>query len=438
MNQTRNLMDKGALTDVLEAVLTRVRDVSIATPDVSIETPEGRLLLTETRETKINQELAEIVLPVLKIQPEFKDKAPMINTGAGSFGFQSPFVAPMLVREARHRKSAEAAVAWLAKVLGTDSAAGLAIQTLWGMSPTQRIPLSEDVDLLPFESLPPSRQKERLTNVDWPHNNMRLPTPFFSRMPLTAALVAKTEVRPFLIDGTIEENSTNNGICQVRPPLDDIRLCLALQGPSPIIAGLSWFQYVDPDLEAAILVVGGRHSGQEVLPFGFLAGSPAPTTDMQAIVRAYMALEPAIRNRVRIALERLHKALIRSTPADRALELSIALEALLIDSRGEHTFKLAYRAALLVSEDVEERIETRAIIGAIYGMRSDLMHGGQHSETVKVIKGQEKEPAEEVASRAAKITALVIKRIILEGGPPEWNQFELSDGRIWKIIIRNA
>ena len=427
-------MDKGALTDVLEVVLTRVHAVSSATRDVSIATLEGHHVLTAIREEMINQELAEIVLPVLEVQPEFKDKAPMIKTMNGSVGFQSLFVAPMLVREARRRKSAKAAVAWLAKVLGTNSAAGLAIQTLWGISPTQRIPLLGDVDLLPFESLPPSRQKEQLTNVDWAHNNMRLPTPFFSRMPLTAVLVAKTEVRPFLIDKTIEENSTNNGICQVPPPLDDIRLCLALEGPSPIIAGLSWFQYADPDLEAAILVVGGSHSGQEVFPFGLLADSPAPTTDVQAIVRAYMALEPAIKNRVRIALERLHKALIRSNPADRALELSIALEALLITSAGEHTFKLSYRAALLVSEDVEERIATRAIIGATYGMRSDLMHGGRHSETVKVIKGQEKEPAEEVASKAAKITALVIKRIIMKGGPPEWDQFELSNGRTWEVV----
>ena len=110
-------MDKGALTDVLEVVLTRVHAVSIATRDVSIATPEGHHVLTEIREGMINQDLAEeIVLPVLEMQPEFKDKAPMINSGAGLSGFQSQFVASMLVREARGRKSAKAAVAWLEKV----------------------------------------------------------------------------------------------------------------------------------------------------------------------------------------------------------------------------------------------------------------------------------------------------------------------------------
>ena len=427
-------MDKGALTDVLEVVLTRVHAVSIATRDVSIATPEGHHVLTEIREGMINQDLAEeIVLPVLEMQPEFKDKAPMINSGAGLSGFQSQFVASMLVREARGRKSAKAAVAWLEKVLGTDSAAGLAIQTLWGIAPTQRISISEGVDLLPLESLPPSRQKDQCTDDHWSPTARRLPLPPFAWKPPTAALVAKTEVRPFLIDAPTEKNSKDNNVREAYPPLEDIRLCLALEGPSIIIAGVSWFQYVDPDLEAAILFEGSTsYTNREVLPLHIPEDSLVVATDVQAIVRAYMALKPVVRNRLRIALEHLHQALIRSDPFASTLEIAIALEALLIDSSGEHTFKLAYRAALLVSEDVEERIATRAIITAAYDMRSKLMHGGPRSGTVKVIKGQKKEPVEEVASRASKITALVIKRIIMEGGPPEWNQFELSDGKTWK------
>ena len=426
-------MDKGALTDVLEVVLTRVHAVSSATHDVSIATPEGHHVLTEIREGMINQDLAEeIVLPVLEMQPEFKDKAPMINSGTGLSGFQSQFVASMLVREARGRKSAKAAVAWLEKVLGTDSAAGLAIQTLWGIAPTQRISISEGVDLLPLESLPPSRQKDRCTDDHWPPTARRLPLPPFAWKPPTAALVAKTEVRPFLIDASTEKNSKDNNVREAYPPLEDIRLCLALEGPSIIITGLSWFQYVDPDLEAAILGEGSTsYINREVLPLYISADSPVVAIDVQAIVREYMALKPAIRNRLRIALEHLQQALIRSDPFARTLEIAIALEALLIDSSGEHTFKLAYRAALLVSDDVDERIATRAVITAAYVMRSSLMHGGRRSGTVKVI-GQEKEPVKEVASKAAKITALVIKRIIMEGGLPEWNQFELSDGKTWK------
>ena len=427
-------MDEGALTEALEVVLARLHEISIATPAVSIHTPGGHSLtegplVEELRETNIDYELAKIVLPILEVQPEFKDKAPMINVGSGQFGFQSQFVAPILVREARYRKSAKAAVTWLEKVLGTDSGKGLVIQTLWGISPTQQISLLEDVDLLPFESLPHSRQKERLTDTDWPQS-ARLPTPFFTQKPPTAALIAKMEVRPFLIDASQKENSTDNSIAQVHPPLDDIRLCLALEGPSIIIPGPGWFQYFDPDLEAALIAVSGSYNSQEIVPlFHIFTDPPEPTTDVQAVVRAYMALKPeSIKKKIRIALERLQQALIRSDTADRVLEISIALEALLGDSSGANTFKIPYRAAMLVSENVEERIENRAIIKTAYGIRNALVHTGQ-SKRIRGGKGQEGKSLEEVASSAATITALVIKRIIMRGGLPEWNRFELSGGR---------
>ena len=426
-------MDEDALTAALETALARLHEVSIATRDVKVATPEGHLL-TEMREARIDHELAESVLPILEVQPEFKDKAPMIKTDTGSSGFQSLFVAPALVREARQRKSAKAAVTWLTKVLGADSGKGLIIQTLWGISPTQQISIREGVDLLPFEALPHSRQKERLKDVGRPQN-ASLPAPFFSLTTPTAALIAEREVRPFLIDASTGENSTDKDIRQVRPPLDEIRLCLALEGPSIIIAGPSWFQYVDPDLEAAILFEGSSYGSQEVLPYGLLTDSPEPANDVEVLVRAYMALESEKgKKKIRIALERLHQALIRRDPADRAVELSIALEALLIDSSGEHTFKLSYRAALLVSDNVEERITNRGIIEATYDVRSKLLHRGSAKTEVKVKEGQGKKemPVEEVASKAATITARVIKRIIMEGGLPEWNRFELSDGRTWK------
>ena len=351
----------------------------------------------------------------------------MINCASGKSGFQSQFVAPVLVGEARRRKSAKAAITWLAKVLGTDSGKGLVIQTLWGISPTRRIPLWEDVDLLPFESLPPSRQKERFTNTDWPLST-RTPTPLFTQEPPTAALIAKMEVRPFLIDALQKENSTDNSSAQVHPPLDDIRLCLALEGPSIIIPGPGWFQYVDPDLEAALIAVSSNYNHQEIVPFFHIfTDPPEPTTGVQAVVEAYMALESEdIKKKIRIALERLQQALIRSDPAERVLEISIALEALLGGSPGANTFKIPYRAAMLVSDNVEERIANRAIIKAAYSIRSALVHTG-HSSHTKVGEGQE-----EVASNAATITALVIKRIIMRGGLPEWNRFELSDGRTWK------
>ena len=138
-----------------------------------------------------------------------------------------------------------------------------------------------------------------------------------------------------------------------------------------------------------------------------------------------------MKSRVHTALTRLHQALTRRFPADRALEISIALETLLVNSPGEHTFKIALRSALLGSVTVKDRAENRAIIESTYGMRSALMHSGHTANTVKV-KGQGKQPAEKVVAESAKITANVIKQIIKNGDFPEWNQFELSNGKRWQ------
>jgi hypothetical protein len=144
-----------------------------------------------------------------------------------------------------------------------------------------------------------------------------------------------------------------------------------------------------------------------------------------------MELKPDIRSRVHTALTRLHQALTRRYPADCALEISIALETLLVNSPGEHTFKIALRAALLGSENIDERVENRAIIEATYGMRSALMHSG-HAATVVKVKGQGKRPAIEVVTESTTITARVIKRIIKKGKFPEWNLFEISNGTRWE------
>ena len=205
-------MDVDALTKVLDTALDQVETVSNDARVRSFDDLE-RDFVEELRDAEIDYKLSRIVLPVLEQQPEFKDKAPMVRSMNAAHGFQSEFTAPKLVREARLRKSAAAAVAGLEKVLGTDSGTGLLIQTLWGVSPAQRISIREGMELLPFESLPTSRQKEGLKRVHLRTHTTRLATPVYAWKPPTAALVAKLAVCPFLIDASTEKTR------QMKPPI---------------------------------------------------------------------------------------------------------------------------------------------------------------------------------------------------------------------------
>ena len=422
-------MDVDALTKVLATALDQVETASNDARKRGFDDLE-RDFVEELRDAEIDYKLSRIVIPILERQPEFKDKAPMVSSMNAAHGFQSEFTAPKLVREARLRKSAAGAVAWLEKVLGTDSGTGLLIQTLWGISPAQRISIREGVELLPFESLPLSRQKEGLIRGELRTHTTRLATPVYAWKPPTAALVAKLEVCPFLIDASIEKNPSDENARSVSSELDDIGLCLTLSGPSIILPGPSWFQYDDPDLDAAVEGGSTRYGRQEITPVTIPDVSLSPETDVPELVQRFAELDPSLKTRVRIAVERLRQSLIRDDPADSTLEISIALESLLSSGFDGGRYKISLRASLLLTENLEGRVKARATLEAAYKMRNGLVHQGETKTEVDV-KGQGRTPAKEVARRAADITALVTKRIIMSGGLPEWGRFELSNGSTW-------
>ena len=419
LGRRETLMDISALTVAVQGALDRLRSTP-ARVNSSTDIPP------EIQDAILDHELSKEVLKVLERQEEFANGRPlMVNSLSGRMGFQSQFVAPLLMREARHRKSADAAVRWLEKVLGTKSAAGIAVYTLWGLNPAKHVELLDDVDLRPFDSLPASRQKEGLTAPRWP--SASLATPVYAWQPPTAALVARLEIVPYLVDINAEPDSAQKGRPDYRALFEDIRLCLAIIGPAAIIPGPSWFQYLDPDLEAAVIGAASGLSHQEIVPFHVPESKALDASEASELVKAYAGLAPSLKNRARTAMERLHQALVRRSPADQALEIAIALETLLVNSSGEHTFKIALRAALLTSEDVEERSHNRAMIEAVYGMRSALMHSGQAPTECKV-HNHGRRPAAEVAADAARITALIIRRVLTRGELPDWNSLELSNG----------
>src|SRR5919106_2745049 len=147
-------MDTKAVTSEVESALAKL--VSQLPTGA-----KGDVVPSELREAMLEHQLSQGIHTLLAAQEEFT-RPRMISSLAGATGFQPQFVAPMLLREARRRQSAEAAVAWLQKVLSTERAEGIAVATFWGFTPIAPVTLTDDVHLIPFDSLPRSRQKEAL------------------------------------------------------------------------------------------------------------------------------------------------------------------------------------------------------------------------------------------------------------------------------------
>ena len=401
-------MDIKAITGALTKALARYSEIQ--------NTDRYKSLPTSVREEKIAGELSHDIGTLLAAQPEFGADR-IVDTGLAS-----AFFAPALVREGLTRGAA-AAVEWLQKILSTQKARGLKVQALYGIRVAAVTSLVDDINLVPLNALPDSCQKQGL--LERPSLAPYHPPPFYWCTSPSAALIVPVEAKPFFVKSNTAEAQQPTRV-DWKARFEDIRHCLAISHREPIVPGPSWFQYDDSDFEAAAIVRGvASFPHQEVVPM--LTPEPGEMDLRQAaeIVRAYYALDKVARRKVRTAMERVHLTFIRSSPEDKALELSIALETLLIDSPGEHTFKISLRAALLTTEDINTRATNRAIIHAAYTLRSNLVHGGQSKSEVKV-NGEGKVPSKDVAKRATAITIKVIQSVLTAGKSPDWADVELS------------
>jgi hypothetical protein len=324
-------MNIDAITAALNEALTRLND---SPPAIANNTE----LPPDIRDSLINQKLSEHVTDVLAQQPEFSaDRTLMISTGDGGLsGFQIHVVAPRLVREARRRQSAQAAAAWLDKVLSTTSVPAIFVQTIWGIVPPKPIQLFDDIEIVPFSALPPSYQHQQLCDAGFIFSSP-LGIPSFLWRPPSAALISSVEVSPFIVDRSQPRQSmATDQITDRHERMYDTRLCLALEGTAMAIPGPTWFQFSDADLQAAVIGASTGHLVQEIVPISLPADHVLDVEAAVGLVRSYFQLDQGLRRRVRTAIERLHQGLARRSPADQVVELSIALETLLVDSPGEH------------------------------------------------------------------------------------------------------
>jgi hypothetical protein len=175
----------------------------------------------------------------------------------------------------------------------------------------------------------------------------------------------------------------------------------------------SWSEYLKNDLAHAAFGFGWHAGLSDTPPF-----HTGLTVDQQAIdfVRRYFAVSGNL-SKLDIATARLNLARRRNAMADKAIEGSICLEALLGSNRFDVTYKLALRAALLVGRDLDERLRIQQTVTQFYKVRSDAVHGSVDAITPKQVQQ---------VNDGLQICAQVIRRMVDIGRIPDWKVLELS------------
>lgn len=359
----------------------------------------------------------------------------MIRTLNGALGFYPSFVGPRLLQRTFDTGSASAAIAWLEKVLLTQVADGKYITALWNVPVGAEVQLTPNVRLVPFDSLPDSGQKTAIKNNQFQTGIISTP---FIWTPPSSALVVPYQVTPFLCNS--EEITASDGDYSVmRQSVADITLLLTLIGPRGAIQTAHWFNFDDPDLESALLGQSRGSQLMEILPKLTVKNPPILNAEEATeIIRRFNALAPHAKEKIKIATDRLRRALLRHQPADSAVEVSIALEILCGDNQtSEMTHKVKVRAVRLLGGSPSVRERNRTILTKTYDIRSKLVHQGIHDTRSIAVSGMPME-VDAVISEACQLCAELIKTVIRRGAFPQWLHFDINDHESMLIDLANS
>ncbi len=272
-----------------------------------------------------------------------------------------------------------------------------------GLKPQSTYDMGRGISLIPWEALENSQQKQMV----WEQYMMGFNWP-------TAALVRefvanKMHVRPADSDklGDLIKSPDDT-------ELHDAFQCLCLVGPytSQVLASWVGFPAWAPTLGSGLSLPQ---------PEGHCpAQSLAPDTCQQGIdlFVAFCSRPPQFRALLRLAMQRLNRAMRRTSPVDSAIDLGIALEALYLndlpEERNELTFRLKVRAARFSGKTGDEQRKIFSLVGDLYAMRSRAVHTGTLDATVK------DKPVRDILSDGYSLAAKTMRQFITQG-KPSWD-----------------
>jgi hypothetical protein len=303
---------------------------------------------------------------LLNSEPELQGGAKLL---VGYSSFDAAWILPQVMLNRARTNGPDDAIRWLSKVLSATKVSVLRVMPLWGLEVSQPIDLTESIRLLPLSELPNLPQWSEPTGP-----RLGLDVRMYEMQPPKTALVARI-VRKLIKSGNdLSEYDFDSSTDDL---LDELRLCLTLVAPSAIVPAVQQSLFEDSDFADLALLGGFSLRATEVRPRDLVSFGVFDTERAQRLVRTYLALDAGARGRIHLALDRFDRALRRHTPGDAAMELVICLDSLLGDGEGELTWKVGLRSALIVAGTRSERFERRAVVEAIYRLRSKVVHTGR-------------------------------------------------------------
>ncbi|SER95467.1 hypothetical protein SAMN04490244_104129 [Tranquillimonas rosea] len=252
------------------------------------------------------------------------------------------------------------AINWYRGVINTESARIRHAGLISGLMVKEKLDFSNGVSILPFEQAGDSPQVTTFRSLSMAHPLQNVLGTHFNALAFKEIRHDRTEKVP--------KQPINHGVISA---IEDVLIgCILNKGLAPALT-VNWTEFLDPELQAAEASWGTAGFPQEA-PVS--SGRVLQSNDLPNI-ELFLAMMPALKEKMRVALSRVGLARRKHTCANKAIEYSIALEALLSDGNTEMTHKIATRAAIILGESYEERAQYRKLIKNLYKVRSRAVHG---------------------------------------------------------------
>jgi hypothetical protein len=421
------------LAEALASIIRTAKANPILLGDLSfMDALKSRDLQVRSELASRLHELSTGLREVILEDGRFGTQVRLVRGENGAFGFYPSMVADAMTLKAVESGDPLMAIAWLEKVLSASHADGVSVAALWGVPVEQRIELTSEVSIVPIAEVPDCNQKQWLENRlisamdSTPHSAL-------SMYPSSSALIKRSRIEPYIIlpeeDPEIAKRATDQFLA-THELLRDITSVLTVVGPRASLPISQWFTFDDSDFQRAGFTAGTRTSSFiEILPlFGPESYPPLDPIEGPAIVRAFLALVPDVKDRLRVSIERINQALRRRSVGDKAVELCTALETLVGD-RGttEMTHKVKVRATRLVGGTPSVRLRNSKLLNEAYGIRSQLVHTGKVDESKKRFICDQHLSLTDIVKETIVIAVDLIKILIRRGSIPEWSKFDVTE-----------
>lgn len=290
---------------------------------------------------------------------------------------------------------------------------------IYGVQPTSTFVLASNVDVVPIDEMNDCDEKEAIYRQ---RNRFDKNTTFqfsgalrsFVRVP---RVLSPIEHRQSLHDASLMHHN----------------IALLLNCLPGLSCATGYQTFYEPD-SVPVGPLSRRRGGsivRGVLPLRTTKLESTPGDEIETLLQGFSRLNEKWKPRVRRALHRLAQAKGRLDQADRALDLGISLEMVLLGAEhnkqelpGQLHNHFRMRGAWLCGKDLNERKELYRNLGRIYSMRSEVAHNG----TLLSIEKLGHERREEEFRMSTSVAERIFAALLKEGPPEDWSHIVLGGG----------